>query len=607
MLTATDRPTGDATPPDPTGIDYYTAPADPAVQAEVAWRPDPGGQVADARDLDRAVYAYRAALQLYGGPDRRTITCADMLTTLLRDHGRRPAAAHLVATPALDADQLAAGPDALAAARYTVAELLQTQGFCLPAVREATAALRQRVSGDPQPTLATALLLVRAAQLLTVCGRTGPAISLLDEHRHLLPSPAQPWHGLAVDFAGTVLGNLAASERHRRVCTLGPDTTTRRGGTARQRRIALDVRAHLLGLLTVTARHRPGTAPVSPARQILQTELAARYTTSQISIGTLAGEAGYSYTVVQKMLTAADVTFRSPGQARRDSTLAARIGYLSTGRPPTGPSSEDYDTSIRHALRELGHYPTPLAPAPSTFHPHGLGALLVLCWQPPPQRHADTVWWQHLADSPIPVLLWDPLNQLPDTHPLHHRPQVRVLDARTSSRYSIDAPALPIPHTYLDRHQPRTLIARRRTGRHLTVTNPIRQPPDLAGYRNALTVYLPADTGNPATTHASTIHLITAVTAGCLPVTDPDSPLAALIPTALHAPRDPADLTGKLAWLNSIGTTSEHRDLIAATRLRLYRNAITGILQQFFPNTHTGATRALTAFDTSTSTTSRPR
>ncbi|XVU24274.1 hypothetical protein ACQPZJ_44770 [Actinoplanes sp. CA-054009] len=576
------------------GIDLYSAAADIARQhaaAGYAARHD------DQFSVGRAVYAYRAALELCGGTAARTSAAAAVLAEVFARHRRgKPARTATIAAPPLSADGFRAHPHALATARLAVAQLAHERGLCDTAAREATAALDQLTAARPGPSPQTAELLLLTLRLLLRCRHDQQALTVLARHTGVLPAADDPHHQLIAALADAVLGDRPGSRAHQRWCTATPSPP----GDAAADPAPPGGALHTLITATITAG-RPRTLP-SPAGSVLLNELAARYHSGVVTIPMLAAETGYAYATIHKHLTLMSIARRGRDTRTRARRTPRTVAYSSWGQPE-GPFDRDtYLASVHHAIEQLGHRPlqvdtehTPrLLTGPAG--PTRPDCLIVLNWQPTGHPPLPGRW----PGAGIPTLIWDPHEHLPANHPLRGRASTRIIGAPDPARprhgwWLIPATAL-LHHPNL-RHRTRR---ERSTTLHI-LTGPGEQP-GLAGlfpahlppaphhapaggprYEQTLAVLLAATDTTPATTHTLTAHLTAATAAGCLPLAIPGTRMADLVPPALHV-RDSTELHTRLAWLTGITATTAHRDLLAACRLRLHRHAITTQLATVLPD-----------------------
>lgn len=556
--------------------DPYAAASDPARQQAAHRLARANTDDGDHTPIDEAVYALRAALQLYGGADTRTADAAATLASLLRGVRTRPP----VRTPRAGMLALPTGtpsPDELAAARLTIADQLHRYGRCEQAAREASAALAQRATDDPQPELAVAVVLIRVLTLLAACRRGSDAHQLLTEYTYLLPTTGGPLHRLTVDIAVALLKPASRKPGHSaEVCTARHTTG--------QPRPSADIRAEMLHRLENRPPIRQAAAS-SPERSALHQAIIARHADGIPTLNQIAAEAGYAYGTVHRVVNAAG---RPPRRARPSHPAVwhpLRIGVATLSQPaPALPDlSRDYETSLHAALTALGHTPFALHPDASP-DPDTVIAL----WHPGAALDSVTgLLHRHPATA---VLVCDLGRQLPAGHPLRQQVGVRVVDGQ-AARPDTPTWPYPVPDSLWDRTGPADLAVHHRPVpalAHSGIDTAVGRLLDRAGlrvltgpadpeiYADALTTLLPIPgRHHTTTTTGQLVQLIAAVGHGCLPLVPADTPAAELTPALLHV-RSAAETAATLHRLRTQAGSRAHHELIAACRLRLATHRLSG-------------------------------
>jgi len=188
---------------------------------------------AEQGTVDWAVYGYRAAHRLHSAASDRAQAAATTLFDLTCRRGS--AEAIRLGEPVLD-------HPTLAAARLAVARLLHTAGLCVPAGREAIAALYRCAAREGDPQGVDGAYLVEAVTMLHRCGRTATARALVTAYAELLPAADTEGREILIAHASQELGCFSEITDHQRVCGLRRD-----GG--HPRRACTDLRERTLQLL----------------------------------------------------------------------------------------------------------------------------------------------------------------------------------------------------------------------------------------------------------------------------------------------------------------------------------------------------------------------
>jgi hypothetical protein len=136
--------------------------SDPAEDATIGW----------------AAYVHRATLWL-GGDGTAT---ADSLADLVGRRGRAKVDGQTVITAIAEEHEIAA-------ARLSVAALLQAGGLCVAAEKETLAALTQCATHHEETPDVTLAALSGALALVDLCARPGQRLSLLNAYAAFIPSP----------------------------------------------------------------------------------------------------------------------------------------------------------------------------------------------------------------------------------------------------------------------------------------------------------------------------------------------------------------------------------------------------------------------------------
>ena len=245
----------------------------------------------------------------------------------------------------------------------------------------------------------------------------------------------------------------------------------------------------------------------------------------------------------------------------------------------------------------------------------------------------DALLQHYTRDRHTPTVIWDLDRRLPAGDPLRRLPQVRVAEpALYPTPGAISVPC-PIPDEVLAETDPAALAGRDRwlplvyagdqydcddafeqyvvpaaaqfdhlvTGTwsttalwpHVNFLGRAGFETAASIHRSALaTVLLPPE--RHATVGQLSSRLFMAVPQGCLPLIPADLPFAdRFAPAVLHV-TDGAEVITKLQWLRAIQSTREHRYLIAACLLHLYRYRLSTIVDTLLATVHTLADPALT-------------